>query len=301
MSSINVDAIAQDAVEKAITWMFDAIEDRMRASRPSSREYLDLKKAALDSLSQRSHSTALARILVLNQERNRLAAINNLPQELLVTIFGLVFNWSDFSPEVPHSLASVCRHWYNIVVTTQIFWRQIIVEGIEIGMLETVLRKNTEGPLFVTLKHPFGEHWMANVAKLRSESHRWSRLRIESSFGFTTNDFLAASTPNLVELFVHREHGVFSGPWAFRLSEGRHLEYLGLKDVSLNWNSTRLSRLRYIHLQDLVLEPPSVNQIHSILAASPTLESLIMKNINNTSIEGSPPLFTIPLLHLEAI
>ncbi|KAG9045547.1 hypothetical protein FS837_006121 [Tulasnella sp. UAMH 9824] len=301
MSRINVDAIAQDAVEKAITLMFETIENEMRASHPPSRECLDLKRAALNSLSQKSQDTTLNRILALNQERNKLAVINNLPEELLVTIFSLVVDWSTFSPEIPHRLANVCRHWYNVVISSQIFWRHITVWGTEIGMLETVLRKNTEGPLFVTLKHPSGEHWMANVAKLRNQSHRWTRLQIESPFGFTTNDFLAAATPGLAELFVHREHSVFPGPWGFRLSEGRHLEYLGLKNVSLNWDSARLSRLRYIHIQDLVLESLSVNQAHSILTASPTLECLVLININHTMTGPSPPSSPIPLLHLEAL
>lgn len=241
------------------------------------------------------------RTSLLKQEQNQLSPINNLPRELMVTIFSLSIDWSDFTPEAPRRLANVCHHWYYIVVASQIFWRHITVSGSEVGMLQTVLRKNVDGPLYVALSHPFGDRWMANVIKLKQQSHRWRRLHIRGSFAFTTNDFLAAAYPNLVELFVCRDEGVFPAPGTFRLSEGRHLESLGLKNVSPDWDSARLSRLRYIHVQDLVFGFTSANQFHMILVASPTLECLVLKNIVHVLTGPPPPSFPIPFPHLEAI
>ncbi|KAG9018852.1 hypothetical protein FRB90_008965 [Tulasnella sp. 427] len=242
-----------------------------------------------------------ARISRLQQERNRLAAINNLPVELLVAIFGFCVDWSNFTSRVPHAIAKVCHHWYSVIITSPTFWNHVTVNGSEIEMLDTVLRKNREGLLYISLHQPFGTRWMANEAKLRQHSHRWKRLIIRDTLTSRTRDFLTAKCQNLADLFVSREEAPFFSARSFCLVEGRSLDYLGLQSVSLNWDSSRLSDLRYMHLQDLILGAPSVDQLHRILVSSTRLQVLVLQNIHDVSTGPSPPLSPINLPKLEAL
>ncbi|KAH6919262.1 hypothetical protein BKA70DRAFT_1459386 [Coprinopsis sp. MPI-PUGE-AT-0042] len=194
--------------------------------------------------------------------------ISHLPPEILFLVFSYCAGWK-FDPFVKNPLAwgSVCKLWRS-VATSPGLWSQVDVSSSNVNLTRRCLRLSQASPL-----------------ALRTTS-RTSQLRLppsELSPPFAEDYIDRHFGPNVTRLSL-RSPPVYCGrqktpcqPLNLNIP---CVHTLSLDRVPVAWNSARLAGLKHLSIKGLashdMLSPP---QIHSILIASPDIESIcVMAN-----------------------
>lgn len=205
--------------------------------------------------------------------------IDNLPDEIFILIFSTMLREEDSKsrlfdtmehPRIRATLSLVSRNWHRIVYFTPSLWTTILQSNSP-AYINFALEKSGQMPLkayldsdYVTLPPS------AEVAC--SQVHRWKFARI--SIGEHRPKYLTVPAPLLEEVEVRGLEGstidLFGG-------QAPRLKRIDLTAVSIPWSSGLFSGLEVLSLWML---RPAVDEIISILAASPSLQALKLIHCN---------------------
>lgn len=205
-----------------------------------------------------------------------LTSMDKLPIEILIHVF-LFYSPSKPQRNIRRSLSRVCHLWQTVIYGTPLFWTEVGLHRTTEELRE-ILRCNPYGPLDVSwtpsnLGKIMDEAAKQGMAMISSESHCWRSF----IFAGQITDQIQAQlinvpTPRLVNFNVVRDSVRVQE--IHLATEGASLRELTLACCALDWESSRLRRLRCLRLHRQAEKAPSVKQLHAMLSASPGLEIL---------------------------
>ncbi|KAG8988445.1 hypothetical protein FRB90_002736 [Tulasnella sp. 427] len=258
----------------------------------------------------------------LGRQKNSLLPLHRLPVEILMTILLLVVREPDLNGfEHPgdhlYTLARVCTRWRDVVLTRPEFWQAVCIPAQDDGAyLEWVVKKNPYGLLrmyFSTRGEPFQDLRKPNPEQLQA-LERWQKLVFEGSHEDVVGKVLQRlelPTPRLTDLLIDlmSEDDFWIDPHApsqqMQLADGPRLRYLSLRKVGIPWNSSRLRNLQALELAYINRNPPSAEQLHTILSACPQLWFLSLNQLvdrgSSTNSESKIPTGTVHLPRLTTL
>lgn len=106
-------------------------------------------------------------------------AMPRIPNDILLPIWkGVIFNhdssWCNHNPCVAFRLASVCREWRYLALSTPRLWSDIhLHERSSAELLALLLSRSQETPLTICID---GEYNLGHLDLAASKAHRWRRL-----------------------------------------------------------------------------------------------------------------------------
>lgn len=242
----------------------------------------------------------------INHQRNWQAPIIQLPVEVFSDILLVSLEvYQESRIWRLRDLAGVAKHWRDVVVATPRLWT-VAAESMSAPDLALTLRKAKRLKLDVIFS-PYSPRpgFSATMAPLAS---RWRSLQIRSNRLCMINACLRSEARFLEDIEISNDYSGSFPLKALKLCEGVHLRHVDISQVVLPWESSRLTRLVTLRLDDIKGQAaPSVQQVVTILAASPTLESLVIKGSDvraedsgTTNHTSNTSLIQLPnLLHLQ--
>lgn len=227
--------------------------------------------------------------------------------ELLIQIllYALPKDWSAGDLQL---LASVCKYWHNIILTTPRFWRVVDSRRGRYS-LSQALRHNKAGPLDIRIWGREGfsqDHDSISqlIQLITSESRRICSIYFDTyRQQYFQPLFENVSLPSMDELTV-MTWPVASVPTSIRLGDGVPLRYLHLSSVTIPWDLPRLSGLKVLTLWNLDRHFPTSTQLYHILTSTRSLERfsfLHWKSDPNTEYPGHKEIAPIKLPLLTSV
>ncbi|KAG8918795.1 hypothetical protein FRC01_001648 [Tulasnella sp. 417] len=223
--------------------------------------------------------------------RNLAAPIHRLPQE----IFGMILeNFEAGRPiHQKHGLLQllrVGRLWYHTIVNSPRLWTRVD-SGLSPRIARLVIERSKQLPILAlewdTLGVFYGlkkEH-KEILEMLIHSSTTFKSMNFQVSFGdaFDIRPLLESETPALDTLTVYVDAGSEAEEdgfenFKFALSAGAPLKHLVLDDVSLNFDSPRLSGLITLYLRRNAI-PTSFATLLQVLSATQRLEQLRLQEM----------------------
>ncbi|KAG9006197.1 hypothetical protein FRB90_010018 [Tulasnella sp. 427] len=229
----------------------------------------------------------------LHRRQNSVLPIYRLPVELLIDIFLRVIDLIDWDMEQNRTLASVCKHWYDVIVQSPQFWHRINVSH-DLDVIKRIMRRNGDGPFSIQFdKDSIAETKHEEVLDLLApHSLRWQSIMFQGRLTDSIFKLMSSPTPNLTELFVYQWSG--EPQRKFELPEGKSLRRLDVGLVGVPWSSSRLSNLRSIQIRNITKELPSLADLSTILSSSPDLTWLRLSDWTETDTPPNETYDTIP-------
>ncbi|KZV85774.1 hypothetical protein EXIGLDRAFT_841229 [Exidia glandulosa HHB12029] len=233
------------------------------------------------------------------------------PVELLCAVFQAVVGevnsmWDDWNLDykldgrrraAPFTLASVCRRWRAIVLSTPSLWYYIAIPPAQCtedynkshAYVDTVLDRSGETALQITINwDPFDEQWgevhanvhnEALVCRLAEAAHRWKVVFMASLDATEWRRYVGhCAMPMLEELVIRRTDGGRGAHWEFDvpsfLSTCQNLRRVRVDDLYVVSPpcSTPIQNLVVLDLEFLL--SASVQMIWDLLQVLPRLEIL---------------------------
>ncbi|KAG8908031.1 hypothetical protein FRB99_000849 [Tulasnella sp. 403] len=220
---------------------------------------------------------------------NYIPPLYRLPPEIFGKILYMALVNTDHTTWHRGRLCRVGRAWYRVIRSTPDLWT-FIDDRDPVKSVEESLRLS--GDLTLRIKSVIGGWWKhGDLDLLLGESRRWGSLDLCDYVlenGPYTAPFLTSTMPNLTRLRI-----VGSPTVSYVLGDIPHLRHLELQGVSMDWGTTRLSRLVSLTLVD-ILQPPSISRLVEVLEASPQIEVVDFRHWPHRTLE--PVLPTIPTL-----
>ncbi|KAG8946012.1 hypothetical protein FRC04_012131 [Tulasnella sp. 424] len=230
--------------------------------------------AILDNLEASSSSEIAERKVQLCRRRNQEHShIYKLPVEILIEILLFTVRWFAYSVNQLHELASVSKRWFDTVVGCSRFWT--IFDADEVPAIRRMaMRRNDNGPLDIIFSWK-PEYVKEAIEDLKEISPaRWRSIQYYVHYRTASLfDYLHWDNSGLVDVHIFNEMG-HSNLHLELSPNGSHLERVELWRMSLPWDSPRLSGLRWLFIEDLWENIPSIDDLHLILTSSPMLEHL---------------------------
>ncbi|KAJ6509101.1 hypothetical protein DFH09DRAFT_1199151 [Mycena vulgaris] len=270
-----------------------------------------------ESASRQSLRTRLVEIdeemRLLTEERRRVIQgldgiiypVLTLPPEITTHIFSHCV----YDPHIGHArvpgygplpLASVCRRWRDICLSTGALWASLRVYPARysrgdidnlIGLLRRWHSRAGNHPLDLRL---FSSHYTSQIFSAISQySHQWMALglTLEMPFSFP-NEVVWGRIPSLTTLVITVLNEPQDEPvmiTAFR--DAPSLREAELSGASLEWIS-----LPWIQLARLELSDQSLSECVDILKETPNLEVLVVSHMFTLRLQTTPPVL-LPKLH----
>lgn len=239
----------------------------------------------------------------------------NLPPELLLAILLSTFTDVDWKISCVLTLGSVCKSWRDLVLAPS-FWPTINSEH-RFKIVQRVLERNPDGPLTVSLNpfvsiHPLmarpPNELPSFLPAVSQQSHRWKRLSFRGRFAASLWQFMETPSPMLKD-FSLRTLGLSDvrdeSTQPLRLSEGGHLHHLNVSGFRFHWDTPRLSGLKTLCIQHHSANFPSPDTLMKILASSPELTWLDLRNFSHPFGAPHHPNITVPstsgIVHLPLL
>ncbi|KAJ7737552.1 hypothetical protein B0H16DRAFT_1325845, partial [Mycena metata] len=274
-----------------------------------SNSLVSARRAAIDNeLAELSRKVAL-----LKAERNSLAPIATLPNELLVRILVAFTAGTALSMRQPSTLAKlifVCRHWANIIAAFPTLWDEITLWSLPSRRsLEAQLLRSGVAPVGIYILQFSSFHYtpliLANVARIkaldlageRSDLVEFLQAMQEVDFPMLRSLALIAYESAQPVPDVHLPRDLFR-----RMPSLCNLE---LREIDAPWEylpPLRSLRLSVKHTSSL--NPFPLPVLFNLLKSSPTLHTLkldlaIQAGSVNSSLRVDLP--QLKLLHLSTM
>lgn len=166
-------------------------------------------------------------------------------------------------------LSSVGKHWKGVILSTPQLW-SCLDDDMSRSQLRLMLERSGSSPLELNFR-------CGNTELGRKVASISKRCRTLDVYGAHTDvlGHFTSTTPVLRNLSLRSWSG---GP--FSLGEGPPLRRLQLSSIFLPWDSTRLRGLLTLSICDLPEHgAPSIPQLMAMLASSPRLEHLILRQV----------------------
>ncbi|KAG8945190.1 hypothetical protein FRC00_010236, partial [Tulasnella sp. 408] len=284
----------KDAVTKALRILLENIQEENKCTFASSCTH-PLETIPFEDLATNVEALGLAKAYLVKEiesltagvqhHRNLAAPVHRLPQE----IFGLILESFVPSQSVDHGhgllqLLQVCRLWYHAIVDSPRLWTWL-GSAVPPKIARLVIERSKDLPILSFLWNKADgyddeeeKQEILEIAIQHSTRFRSMELRGSSDDPVEIWPLLQAPTPVLESLTVEmdedpdEEEDEFV---EFALSEGAPLKYLVLRDVSLNFDSPRLSGLATLRLYQYAV-PTSLESLLQVLSATQWLEELTL-------------------------
>lgn len=235
--------------------------------------------AILDNLEASSSPEIVERKVQLRRRRNQEHShIYKLPVEILIEILLFAAGWSGCNVDQLHEQASVSKRWFDTVVGCSRFWTMFDADEIP-AVRRMAMRRNPNGPLDIIFlwKPEYAEEAIEDLEEISPARWRSIRYNVHSKT-VSLFEYLHSDNSGLVDVQIFNELG-HSNLSLDLFPDGSHLERVELWRMSLPWDSPRLSDLRWLFIEDLWEDIPSIDELHRILASSPMLEHLSLIKI----------------------
>ncbi|KAG9042283.1 hypothetical protein FS837_011052 [Tulasnella sp. UAMH 9824] len=259
-----------------------------------------------------------SQFVVARQKRNALLPIFQLPSEVLVNIFHICLE-SHLTCGVtkpPYldrlkTLASVCSSWLTLVRSTPSLWA-VLESSCPITFLPVVLRNSKSSPL--NIRSEWEAHNLRPCTKDKEHhrrflqtvidpnlTERWSSVYIDLPHDTgTIKEIMEGSFPNLRSIYFGTAKWIWKqGPVNLLSWDTGRLKELRIGRIPLQWAAISLTGLRLLELK--WVEPDSSAKLLDLLAAAPSLESLMLTGLPEPSNSRQYNLNIIDLPHLKEL
>ncbi|KAG8905375.1 hypothetical protein FRB99_009044 [Tulasnella sp. 403] len=204
--------------------------------------------------------------------------LHDLPVELLVTIFQMVSvkpysNPSYGTVEVLQRIASVCTHWWHIILSSPVLWSTILLYD----NVPLLLRKSANSPLDIHWVNMFDARGPAHFDEVATHARRWRTVHLHCWDLNNIKRELEEGTPLLERLNLSSSSGV--PITTVKATGGSRLRHLYLERVRLEWPTVCISNLTSLTLVDIEDTVQSSRLILKALACCTKLEHLCMDDI----------------------
>lgn len=227
---------------------------------------------------------------------NQLQPVQMIPPELLGEVFGIIVPMRDLrrpgaAIALLRRLASVCKHWKEVVLSTPQLWA-FISDQLPDRQFKWAIAMSKALPLHIRVVGygPGKRHHQETILRL---AHRWASLLASTDkdanlpAGFS--EALASPTPLLQDLTIASSDGSLN----IFLGDGPPLRHLNLSNANMDWSSGRLRGLTHLELSsndgNVHIHSPTISQLMTILANSPNLNYL---DLHIDAIFDAPPVNT---------
>lgn len=254
------------------------------------------------------------RMRALSHLQNRVAPINRLPEELLVSIFKEVTRCTSSLKHPMAPLIFVCKYWHRLCLSAPCLWTTINLARPK-GMI-TTLDLSGRCPIALHLRFGFRRRHSLRESHLAA-----IKENIQRTFEISTcmqatylKEFVAAiwrePAPLLTRLHLEADicvDGVcdiidlgsaFAG-------QAPNLRSIYLQDVMIRPSTAFFTGLHSLHLRyEWRNDAPSLRDFHTILPSNPDLQTLTLDiSLNNIDIdeEGAHSMSVLPLDKLESL
>ncbi|KAG9044969.1 hypothetical protein FS837_007232 [Tulasnella sp. UAMH 9824] len=237
------------------------------------------------------------RVALVGQKRNTFAPVNALPPELLVTIFKTIIDTEPFQVWCDHeALMLVCHHWNHLLNSTPSLWTKIQKNAeTPDAMITRALEMSKDSPLEIDYRVTGGrgalERQQAFLSIIFPHAHRWRKaaLWIQGA-AQALEPMTTLSTPLLESLSLwaigdpawDEPLDIFGGRPPPRLQE------LSLDRIPVPWSPKTFYNLKALEITSIEHLGPSLDQLFTILPASPSLESLSIENVTFSGGASAP-------------
>ncbi|KAG8904301.1 hypothetical protein FRB99_001935 [Tulasnella sp. 403] len=210
-----------------------------------------------------------------------------LPAELFIQILLIASDPPDWSTARIKMLALVSKFWYRTILATPAFWTALDARQCE-GLARMVVQRSADALVDVT--------WDTNLRPLSqgedspflnvalSQAARWRSLFL---LGVCADEVIErlkdASLPALQNLFVDSDQPLDYTATPRFLKDGPSIRRLHLSLFSLTWDAPRFSNLGVLQITYLDEDFPSLQQLRTLLLASPQLERFVLGYLNTSN------------------
>lgn len=237
----------------------------------------------------------------LRYTRNAAAPISRLPNEVLVRAFAesVAHRYHERYDERPRQLAtlsSVSKAWNHVVQNTPSLWANVDSKQ-PLAFVRAALARSRRYPLDARAALDDGNDDAEKEAALEicGELHRWQTAELTASKASDFDVVAYTGAPILKSITM----SATDNDRRVRLFNDvvPELEHISLTNLSIDWTSPILSRLRSIALSGIA--GPTHHQFLHILRSSPHLTKLTLKQFRLAETDGThAPLerISLPLL-----
>ncbi|KAG8988491.1 hypothetical protein FRB94_002263 [Tulasnella sp. JGI-2019a] len=243
------------------------------------------QKEDLDTCLQRLTTKVRDVMIQHSRSRNRSCPLYRLPLEILVQV--LLLALQDVHPDPPiymkrlRIFTSVSYQWLRLVMETPSFWRTVSSD-LPLPLLLQVLSRSAGHSLDVVYSKTRHDNIPRNqfTTLVVEHAHRWHSLIVQEDMfdqkaAETFQSLVPLSAPALEVLTCCGGDGLAVELFSRGASRLRHVK---LNGTCVPWESTLLSNLQTLHLENLGKSIPSGVQLLAILATSPGLVELRVEN-----------------------
>ncbi|KAG9040600.1 hypothetical protein FS837_000414 [Tulasnella sp. UAMH 9824] len=285
---------ATDVVKLAFNMLVSRANQGGTALPPDSSRCIlayDNHIRAIEALVASLVTEAKDHLSTLKQSRNTLAPIHVLPDELLVNIWLLCVQDASQIDDLLHTLALVCRSWYQGVLNHPALWCHLQDTCKSEWYNDWVLQKSRNCPLHLRLSSddPYASNTLINMAM--PECRRWKSFILAPCYGngsqtveLRLNMLGNANLDNLTR-FEAQPRTSWVRPEAISLPATPALREIKLERFPLHWKTFNSPQLRALRMSAIRFDAPSFPQLLDLLRSTPLLEILLLKD---TSFAMSP-------------
>ncbi|KAJ8507881.1 hypothetical protein ONZ45_g9800 [Pleurotus djamor] len=248
----------------------------------------------------------------LKVRRNQHCAINQLPNEVLTSIFLALERQAHFSPDLVvferwNALLLVSQAWHDLIINNPCFWSSIHLNSAQPSRFLR-LSKDSLLHLSFDLHNSVSERLWKLVLDTISQSSRlqalWMDFSVPASFS-RVMDMIppASSAPHLQQLTIRvsdRGMGEFDGNIWTDLPSLRELNIYGGPLLSTNIHS--MPQLTHLMIStDLPGHQATASWLLGAFRSSPNLEDVHVRDLHGPLIDPRSPRVSLASLHTLSI
>ncbi|KIO28007.1 hypothetical protein M407DRAFT_231481 [Tulasnella calospora MUT 4182] len=224
--------------------------------------------------------------------------------ELLIVVLLMALSDAKWFPGGMRRLASVCKYWRDVIVSTSQFWR-IIDTRHGRRAWSRVLRKNPEGLLDIRIGgyDLGGRSWEFNHL-IKPELKRIRSISLAGPPYFRDPQYFLnmGSLPLLSDVTILMSIDMYNTPPVFEAGDGVPFQHVHLAGVVIPWDSPRLGGLESLTIWGIDHRKGlSFSGLHHVLSSSPRLRRLSLFKWTFESFSQAQTLPTIKLPSLMSL
>ncbi|KAG8952226.1 hypothetical protein FRC04_004933 [Tulasnella sp. 424] len=254
-----------------------------------------------DHLAQRTIQT--------KRKRNSLVPINQLPVELLISIFQTLLFWTHryyrYESHLSElkAISSVSWWWNTIIMDAAVLWA-VIESSTPTDLLPVILRRSKDCPLEITLQELNNrnrDHQLL-LETAFSNINRWKKVSIDLKTAPENRRKRLEHPAPTIEALDLKIHEPWPGP-QINLFQGHapNLTTLQIQGLPVRWSSGIFHGLRKIVIRSILENGPTTTEILDAFRCSPLLQHLELSAVSMPSTPPPRPTSPVQLQHLKSL
>lgn len=238
------------------------------------------------------------KLVQLKRKRNATTSgIYTLPSNILVRIFVSLRDESLFQKDFKQlkTLAGVCKQWHSTVLQSPKLWNRI-TSLYGPNAVKLFLKRSTNTSLTIQLcqSNTRNDECVDFLNTIVATRSRWKIIQWRRDGGYHTPERLAALPSSVKDLDVRTTPRSYWKGLRLDLRNSRApFDHVTAHGIALPWSSSRLSCLTSLDLAYVDLQ---LDELQSLLAASPRLKTLSLRNLRQPTTQPQnnriPPIET---------